>query len=146
MVEIYRKQYLDRLIGEGIYSQEIESGEPEASAQLDRQLGSLFALEGRDEEDRDEDYYSQFSRYHLLQPVLYQLRNQFSATGTLPLVYINGEVRFPGIYPLTENADAQSLITAAGDSVSPRILRAQKLREPASTVRVKLRQIMYRSV
>lgn len=114
VVEIYRKQYLDRLIGEGIYSQEIESDEPEASAQLDRQLGSLFALEGRNEEDRDEDYYSQFSRYRLLQPVLYQLRNQFSATGTLPLVYINGEVRFPGIYPLTENADAQSLITAAG--------------------------------
>ncbi|EKE82132.1 polysaccharide biosynthesis/export protein [Idiomarina xiamenensis 10-D-4] len=58
--------------------------------------------------------FAEYSRKRLLEPLLSRLSHQYSESGSLPLVYIEGEVRYPGTYPLTENATASSLIAAAG--------------------------------
>ncbi|WP_301835987.1 SLBB domain-containing protein [Pseudidiomarina terrestris] len=114
VLDVYRKQYLQKLITDDLaFDQLLEQTTPERSAELDDQLSSLFAITD-EREQRAEDYYAKFSRHNLLQPILYQLRNQYSSTGTLPLVYIDGEVRYPGIYPLVADADAQQAIVAAG--------------------------------
>ncbi|RUO62665.1 polysaccharide biosynthesis protein [Pseudidiomarina insulisalsae] len=114
VLEVYRKQYLQKLItDDSEFSQLLEQATPVRSEELDSQLSSLFAVEDGDQQ-RPADYYAKFSRHNLLQPILYQLRNQYSATGTLPLVFVDGEVRYPGIYPLVENATAQRAIVAAG--------------------------------
>ncbi len=114
VLEIYRKQYLQKLItDDSDFNQLLEQATPERSEELDSQLNSLFAIDNN-ETERDADYYAKFSRHNLLQPILYQLRNQYSSTGSLPLIYVDGEVRYPGIYPLVENADAKRAIAAAG--------------------------------
>lgn len=114
VLEIYRQQYLQKLITDDLgFNQLLEQTTPERSEELDNQLTSLFAIDER-QQQRDADYYAKFSRHNLLQPILYQLRNQYSATGTLPLVYVDGEVRYPGIYPLVQGANAQQAIVAAG--------------------------------
>ncbi|WP_411360691.1 SLBB domain-containing protein [Pseudidiomarina sp. YC-516-91] len=114
VLEIYRKQYLQKLIVDDLgFNELLDRTTPDRSEELDDQLDSLFAI-GDNGQEREDDYYAKFSRRNLLQPILYQLRNQFSATGTLPLVYIDGEVRHPGIYPLVEGASAEQVIVAAG--------------------------------
>ncbi len=114
VLEIYRKQYLQKLITDDYgFDQLLDRTTPERSEEIDQQLDSLFAI-GDESETRAADYYAKFSRHNLLQPILYQLRNQYSSTGTLPLIYVDGEVRYPGIYPLVEGADAQQALAAAG--------------------------------
>lgn len=114
VLEIYRQQYLQKLITDDLgFNQLLEQTTPERSEELDSQLTSLFAIDEQAEK-REAEYYAKFSRHNLLQPILYQLRNQYSATGTLPLVYVDGEVRYPGIYPLVAGADARLAIAAAG--------------------------------
>ena len=53
-------------------------------------------------------------RKKLLAPVIAQLKNQSRFGDAAKLVSINGNVRFPGQYPLTVNADVKELIIAAG--------------------------------
>jgi len=55
-----------------------------------------------------------FSRQRLLLPVIDQLKRQSAAGQPLQLIEIDGEVKYPGIYPLTLNARIKELITAAG--------------------------------
>ncbi|MEX1221487.1 MAG: SLBB domain-containing protein [Idiomarina sp.] len=118
VLKLYREQYLQKLVGNRAT---MNFGDQQSTQllELNEELSALFDTkeknsEGGDAEEKPESYYSKFSRHNLLQPVLYQLRNQFSATGTLPLVYVDGEVRYPGIYPLAANASAKDAIAAAG--------------------------------
>ncbi|UAL42651.1 SLBB domain-containing protein [Shewanella inventionis] len=53
-------------------------------------------------------------REKLLEPIITQLKNQSRFGDAAKLVSINGNVRFPGQYPLTVNADVKELIIAAG--------------------------------
>lgn len=62
-------------------------------------------------EYRDTRY---FSRKRMLSPVKELLRSQAEFGQPIMLVEVDGEVRVPGEYPLTQNADAGSLIIAAG--------------------------------
>ncbi|WP_440875567.1 SLBB domain-containing protein [Thalassotalea sp. PLHSN55] len=55
-----------------------------------------------------------FSRQRLLIPILKKLREQGNNGEPIQLVEIDGEVKFPGIYPLTKNARVQDLVVAAG--------------------------------
>jgi len=57
---------------------------------------------------------SSFSRQRLLLPVIDKLKRQSAAGKSLQVVEIDGEVKYPGIYPLTKNARVSNLITAAG--------------------------------
>ena len=53
-------------------------------------------------------------REKLLAPIITKLKNQSRFGEAAKLVSINGNVRFPGQYPLTVNADVKELIIAAG--------------------------------
>jgi protein involved in polysaccharide export with SLBB domain len=54
------------------------------------------------------------SRDALLTPVINRLKEQSRFGDAAKLVNINGSVRFPGLYPLVEDADIKKLIVAAG--------------------------------
>lgn len=55
-----------------------------------------------------------FSRQRLLVPIIKQLRNQSSAGDELQLVEIDGQIKYPGVYPLPVNGNVKSLVVAAG--------------------------------
>tara|TARA_R110000772_G_scaffold23857_3_gene63484 strand:+ start:151 stop:2868 length:2718 start_codon:yes stop_codon:yes gene_type:complete len=55
-----------------------------------------------------------FSRPRLLAPVLRKLRQQGASGQPIQLVEVDGQVKFPGIYPLAQNAKISGLLAAAG--------------------------------
>ena len=58
--------------------------------------------------------YTYFSRKRMLSPVIAKLREQASYGRAIKLVEVAGEVKVPGIYPLSKNASVRELIKAAG--------------------------------
>ena len=58
--------------------------------------------------------YAFFSRHNLLLPIIEKLKQQASIAQAIQLVEINGNVTYPGIYPLTVNGEVADLVTAAG--------------------------------
>lgn len=94
-----------------------ESKESDVSTPNTRELEEATALFGtRDKEDTTipEANLATFSRDKLLEPIMLQLRQQTSSSTTAPVVYVAGEVNYPGVYPLVENASVSRLIEAAG--------------------------------
>jgi polysaccharide export outer membrane protein len=55
-----------------------------------------------------------FSRPRLLAPVLRKLRQQGDSGQPIQLIEVDGQVKFPGIYPLVKNAKVSDLLAAAG--------------------------------
>ncbi|MCS6113313.1 SLBB domain-containing protein [Shewanella baltica] len=53
-------------------------------------------------------------REQLLKPIIAKLREQSRYGDPAKLVSINGNVRFPGLYPMTLNSDIKELLIAAG--------------------------------
>ena len=54
------------------------------------------------------------SRQRLLLPIVDQLKRQAASGQPLQLIEVDGEVKYPGIYPLVNHARVHDLITAAG--------------------------------
>jgi len=55
-----------------------------------------------------------FSRKRLLVPIINKLRRQAGAGQPIQLIEVDGEVKFPGIYPMGKNSRVKELIAAAG--------------------------------
>jgi len=55
-----------------------------------------------------------FSRKRLLVPIINKLRRQAGAGQPIQLIEVDGEVKFPGIYPMGKNSRIKELIAAAG--------------------------------
>jgi len=55
-----------------------------------------------------------FSRTRLLVPIINKLRRQAGAGQPIQLIEVDGEVKFPGIYPMGKNSRIRELIAAAG--------------------------------
>ncbi|MFQ3277373.1 MAG: polysaccharide export outer membrane protein [Colwellia sp.] len=55
-----------------------------------------------------------FSRQRLLIPIIEKLKRQGKSGQPIQLVEADGEVKFPGVYPLAKNARVVDLIVAAG--------------------------------
>jgi len=55
-----------------------------------------------------------FSRQRLLVPIISQLQRQGGSGEPIQLVEVDGEVKFPGVYPLATNGRVKDLIVAAG--------------------------------
>ncbi|HET8817541.1 MAG TPA: SLBB domain-containing protein [Pseudidiomarina sp.] len=109
----YRRQYLQNLIDDKSSFENIfENNNEESMGDLTTELSDLF--DARQMEERRDDYYSKYSRRNLLQPILYKLRNQFTRDGELALIYVEGEVRYPGVYPLATNGSVSDGVAAAG--------------------------------
>jgi len=55
-----------------------------------------------------------FSRQRLLLPIIQKLKRQGKTGKPIQLIEIDGEVKFPGVYPLALNARVDDLVIAAG--------------------------------
>ncbi|MFT5815974.1 MAG: polysaccharide export outer membrane protein [Psychroserpens sp.] len=55
-----------------------------------------------------------FSRPRLLAPVLSKLRQQGASGQPIQLIEVDGQIKFPGVYPLVKNAKVSDLLAAAG--------------------------------
>jgi len=55
-----------------------------------------------------------FSRKRLLVPIINKLRRQAGAGEPIQLIEVDGEVKFPGIYPMGKNSRIKELVAAAG--------------------------------
>lgn len=75
---------------------------------------SIEAIKSDSLHSEEVEKLSSFSRQRLLLPIMDKLKRQSASGQPLKLVEIDGEVKYPGIYPLVSNARVESLITAAG--------------------------------
>ncbi len=60
------------------------------------------------------DSSKNFSRKELLSPIIATLKSEASDTHPVQLIEINGEVKYPGIYPRSSNNSLSNAINAAG--------------------------------
>ena len=77
------------------------------------EISKRKAKKEEDQELKPEDY-ALFSRHNLLAPIIAKFKHQASVQQAMQLVEINGNVTFPGIYPLMVGGEVRDLITAAG--------------------------------
>jgi polysaccharide export outer membrane protein len=76
-----------------------------------------------------------FSRQRLLVPIVNKLRYQAGAGQAVKLIEIDGEVKFPGVYPLGKGARVIDLILAAGGvKESAYLARAELTRNEMSGI------------
>jgi len=106
----FRMKYLRDLVRDQDEEDTYFAGRMDAR---DRVQG-LFGQPDDDEEEMREEDYSEYSRHRMLQPVIERITDQGATVGRTPLVYVSGEVRHPGIYPLPENAQVAHMVAAAG--------------------------------
>ena len=69
---------------------------------------------GKVEEEVDIKELSLFSRQRLLLPIIQKLKQQGGAGLSIQLVEIDGQVKYPGVYPLPINGRVDDLVAAAG--------------------------------
>ncbi len=91
---------------------------------------SIAQLSGGDiQEELDPEELALFSRQRLLMPIIEQLKRQGKSGRPIQLVEADGEVKFPGIYPLAKNARVADLVAAAGGlTESAYVVRAEVTR------------------
>ncbi len=70
-------------------------------------------VSGRQSNEKGNDFAT-FSRTQLLAQLISQLQLQANAGEKIKLVEVNGNVRFPGVYPLSEQMTIAQLIAAGG--------------------------------
>lgn len=111
----YRQNYLRGLVVQQ-QRQFAEKTDEKGESEAQKELQGLFTQRTLDDElsTAKIEKYAEYSRNNLLEPILTKLRHQFSESGNLPLVYVSGEVKYPGVYPLVVGADAADLVAAAG--------------------------------
>lgn len=68
-----------------------------------------------------------FSRKRMLAPVIKKLKEQAKYGRPVKVVEIAGEVKVPGLYPLSDNASAKSLIKAAGGLTESSYLKKSEI-------------------
>lgn len=54
------------------------------------------------------------SRFKLLAPIIQKLKQQAASGASMQLIEVDGQVKYPGVYPLTKNTTVSTLLTAAG--------------------------------
>lgn len=114
--ELWQKRIEDKLFWESVGLTDPEAiGRNLSEEQQANQTLPIITLTEVERENvlefKDTNYYS---RKRLLSPVIAKLREQAKYGEPLQLVEIAGEVKVPGVYPLTKNGTVKSLIKASG--------------------------------
>ena len=86
----------------------------ENSDEFNQSLSSITTDETRDNKTLSTKEYGVFSRQRLLGAINKQLIRQSSSGKPLQLVEIDGQVKFPGTYPLAKNSRLNDVVIAAG--------------------------------
>ncbi|TYK66356.1 SLBB domain-containing protein [Colwellia echini] len=121
-----QKQFWLRYGDEEQVSQ-LDSGQIAAAKLIEKSIAQFSG--GDIEEEVDIQELTIFSRQRLLLPIIEQLKRQGRSGQPILLVEIDGEVKFPGIYPLSKNSRVDDLITAAGGlTESAYLVRAEVTR------------------
>ncbi|WP_446727608.1 SLBB domain-containing protein [Pseudoalteromonas sp. S16_S37] len=76
-------------------------------------ISSIAALFEQPDKIEDEDY-AVFSRQNLLMPIIAKLKQQASASAPAQLFAVNGEVKYPNIYPLPKEPSFKKAVNAGG--------------------------------
>jgi polysaccharide export outer membrane protein len=116
----------------------LKYGDTEKAAQLDSEEAAAAKLVeqsiaqfsgGELEEELDLKELTLFSRQRLLMPIIEKLKRQGKSGQPIQLIEADGEVKFPGVYPLAKNARVSDLIAAAGGlTESAYVVRAEVTR------------------
>ncbi|WP_420917968.1 polysaccharide biosynthesis/export family protein [Vibrio coralliilyticus] len=103
-------------------------------ATLDSATGALVEKEQQKKLDiADDDKFAVAddfrlsSRESLLKPIIERLKAQASLDEQAKIIEITGAVRYPGVYPLTENSSFEKLIVAAGGFAEQAFLYSAEL-------------------
>jgi protein involved in polysaccharide export with SLBB domain len=89
-------------------------------------ISSIAALFEQPEEIEEEDY-AVFSRKNLLAPIVAKLQQQASVSAPIQVFAVNGEVRFPNLYPLPKNATFRDAVNAGGGFLESAFLEKAEL-------------------
>ena len=102
--------------------------EAAAEAKLIEQSIAQFSG-GQLKEEVDPKELTIFSRQRLLMPIIEKLKRQGKSGQPIQLVEADGEVKYPGLYPLAINARVSDLVAAAGGlTESAYVVRAEVTR------------------
>ena len=131
----------------------LKYGDSEQVAQLDTEEAAAAKLVeqsiaqfsgGELEEELDPKELTLFSRQRLLMPIIEKLKRQGKSGQPIQLVEADGEVKFPGIYPLARNARVSDLIAAAGGlTESAYTVRAEVSRNQVVNHRAQQTSVMF---
>ncbi|ALO35460.1 polysaccharide biosynthesis/export protein [Colwellia sp. MT41] len=106
---------------------QLNSGQIAAAKRIEQSIALFSGGEVEDELDLKE--LTLFSRQRLLWPIIEQLKRQGKSGQPIQLVEADGEVKFPGVYPLAKNARIADLVAAAGGlTESAYVVRAEVTR------------------
>lgn len=125
--EKYKQKQFWAKYGDG---EQISQLDKEAAAEAKLVEQSIAQFSGGDiEEELDPKELTIFSRQRLLMPIIEKLKRQGKSGKPIQLVEADGEVKFPGVYPLAKNARVADLVAAAGGlTESAYVVRAEVTR------------------
>jgi protein involved in polysaccharide export with SLBB domain len=92
-------------------------------------------LKGANKKSIANQDYSVFSRYKLLTPVVLKLKEQANYSENKKVVYINGQIKYPGVYPFSVGAQVADLIVAAGGLLDSSYLEKSEVTRLDSTTK-----------
>lgn len=105
----------------------LDSEEAAAAKLVDQSIAQFSG--GELEEELNLKELTLFSRQRLLMPIIEKLKRQGKSGQPIQLVEADGEVKFPGVYPLAKNARVADLVAAAGGlTESAYVVRAEVTR------------------
>ncbi|NUW68930.1 SLBB domain-containing protein [Vibrio coralliilyticus] len=118
----------------GHNSENDQKEESKSVATLDSATGALVEKEQQKKLDiADDDKFAVAddfrlsSRESLLKPIIERLKAQASLDVQAKIIEITGAVKYPGVYPLTENSSFEKLIAAAGGFAEQAFLYSAEL-------------------
>lgn len=118
----------------GHNSENDQKEESKSVATLDSATGALVEKEQQKKLDiADDDKFAVAddfrlsSRESLLKPIIERLKAQASLDEQAKIIEITGAVKYPGVYPLTENSSFEKLIAAAGGFAEQAFLYSAEL-------------------
>lgn len=92
-----------------------------------KEVMALFGTPDKNQAQVAKKNLAPYSRANLLEPIMLRLRQQNSNASSTPVVYVSGEVNYPGVYPLVENANVDKLLEAAGGVKDSAYLRRAEI-------------------
>ena len=99
-----------------IESQEQKTKAPAKEEKAEQLVNQSIAhfTGGEVEEEINPKELSLFSRQRLLQPIIHKLKQQGGAGKPIQLIEVDGQVKYPGVYPLPIGGRVDDLVAAAG--------------------------------